>query len=404
MSIQNLTEEGISLFKNKKFDEAITKLNQALDQIKDKDSQIQEQIDIQFWLGRCYSEQAMKANGKDAEQLFGLAIKHHQQQLMLAKQLEGENGIQKQIYVQFSLGCCYLEQAMKANGKDAEQLFGQAVEHYQQQLRLAEQLEELEGENGIQKQIDAQFSLGHCYFEQAMKAKGKDSKKLFKQAVEHFQKQLNLAKKLEDKQNSTQEQINAQSSLGRCYLERAKKAKEKDAEQLFGQAVDHFQQSLEFTKQLTDEQNRFQKQINAQSWLGECYLEQAIKANGKGAKQLFEQAVEHFQQQLNLAKKLEDKQNSAQEQINAQFFLGDCYLEQAKRAKGKDSEQLFGQAVEHHQQQLNLAIQLEGENGIQKQINVEVGLGYYYLKQAITVQDKRTSLAQILFKQAERYF
>ena len=93
MSIQNLTEEGISLFKNKKFDEAITKLNQALDQIKDKDSQIQEQIDIQFWLGRCYSEQAMKANGKDAEQLFGLAIKHHQQQLMLAKQLEGENGI-----------------------------------------------------------------------------------------------------------------------------------------------------------------------------------------------------------------------------------------------------------------------------------------------------------------------
>ena len=404
MSIQNLTEEGISLFKNKKFDEAITKLNQALDQIKDKDSEIQEQIDIQFWLGRCYSEQAMKANGKDAEQLFGLAIKHHQQQLMLAKQLEGENGIQKQIYVQFSLGCCYLEQAMKANGKDAEQLFGQAVEHYQQQLRLAEQLEELEGENGIQKQIDAQFSLGHCYFEQAMKAKGKDSKKLFKQAVEHFQKQLNLAKKLEDKQNSTQEQINAQFSLGRCYLERAKKAKEKDAEQLFGQAVDHFQQSLEFTKQLTDEQNRFQKQINAQSWLGECYLEQAIKANGKGAKQLFEQAVEHFQQQLNLAKKLEDKQNSAQEQINAQFFLGDCYLEQAKRAKGKDSEQLFGQAVEHHQQQLNLAIQLEGENGIQKQINVEVGLGYYYLKQAITVKDKRTSLAQILFKQAERYF
>lgn len=404
MSIQNLTEEGVSLFKNKKFDEAITKLNQALDQIKDKDSQIQEQLDIQFWLGRCYLEQAMKANGKAAEQLFGLAIKHHHQQLRLAKQLEGKNGIQKQIYVQFSLGCCYLEHAMKANGKDAEQLFGQAVEHYQQQLRLAEQLEELEGENGIQKQIDAQFSLGHCYFEQTMKAKEKDSKQLFKQAVEHFQKQLNLAKKLEDKQNSTQEQINAQFSLGRCYLEQAKKAKEKDVEQLFGQAVDHFQQSLEFATQLTDKQNRFQKQINAQSWLGECYLEQAIKANGKGAKQLFEQAVEHFQQQLNLAKKLENKQNSAQEQINAQFFLGDCYLEQAKRAKGKDSEQLFGQAVEHHQQQLNLVTQLEGENGIQKQINVEIGLGYYYLKQAITAKDKRTSLAQILFKQAERYF
>ena len=89
-----------------------------------------------------------------------------------------------------------------------------------------------------------------------------------------------------------------------CPADGGKRRSLKDAEQLFGQAVDHFQQSLGFAKQLTDEQNRFQKQINAQSWLGECYLEQAIKANGKGAKQLFEQAVEHFQQQLNLAKKL----------------------------------------------------------------------------------------------------
>ena len=36
MSIPNLIKEGASLFKNKKFDEAITKLNQALDRIKIK--------------------------------------------------------------------------------------------------------------------------------------------------------------------------------------------------------------------------------------------------------------------------------------------------------------------------------------------------------------------------------
>ena len=40
MSIQSLIKEGIDLFRDKKFNEAITKLNQALDQIKDKDSQI----------------------------------------------------------------------------------------------------------------------------------------------------------------------------------------------------------------------------------------------------------------------------------------------------------------------------------------------------------------------------
>ncbi|MDG9700658.1 hypothetical protein, partial [Ottowia cancrivicina] len=124
------------------------------------------------------------------EQLFGQAVKHHQQQLRLAKQLEDENGIQEQINAQFSLGRCYFEQAMKAEGEASEQLFGQAVEHHQQQLRLAKQLED---ENGIQEQINAQFSLGRCYFEQAMKAEGEASEQLFGQAVKHHQQQLRLA-------------------------------------------------------------------------------------------------------------------------------------------------------------------------------------------------------------------
>ena len=343
----NLIGEGISLLNNKKFDEAITKLNQALDQIKDKDSQIQQQINIQSWLGRCYLEQAMKANGKDAEQLFEQAIEHHQQQLRLAKQLEGENGIQEQINAQHWLGRCYFEQAIKAKGEASTRLFEQAIEHYQQQLRLAEQLE---GENGIQKQINAQSWLGRCYFEQAMKTKGKDSEKLFGWAVEYFQQKSSLAKKLENKQNSIQEQTHAQSWLGGCYFEQAKKAKGKDSERLFGRAVDYFQQQLSF------------------------------------------------------AKKLEDKQKNIQEQNNAQFSLGDCYLEQAKKSQGKDSEPLFGQAAEYFQQQLSLAEQLEGENGIQKQINAEAWLGRCYLEQAIAIKDKKTSQAKILARQAERYF
>ena len=386
MNILNLIEEGVSLFKNKKFDEAITKLNQALDQIKDKDSQIQEQIDIQFWLGHCYFEQAKKAKERDAEQLFGLAIEHHQQQLRLAKQLEDENGIQEQINAQFSIGRCYFEQAMKAEGTASEQLFEQAVKHHQQQLRLAKQLE---GKNGIQEQINAQHLLGQCYFEQAMKAEGEASEQLFGQAVKHHQQQLRLAKQLED-ENGIQEQINAQFSLGRCYFEQAMKAEGEASEQLFGQAVEHHQQQLRLAKQLEDKQNNIQEQNNAQSSLGRCYFEQAIKAKEETSKKLFEQAVEHNLERLRLAKQLEGE-NGIQKQINAQHWLGRCYLEQAKKTKEKDFKRLFEQAVECFKQQLELAKQLEGENGIRKKINAKYWLGCCDFAQAIAIKDSEDS-------------
>ena len=112
----------------------IEKLNQALDGIEDKNSQIEEQNEIQAGLGLCYFEQAKQAKGKDAAELFEQAVKHLQQLLRLAEQLEDENGIQKQINAQSWLGNCYLEQAKKAKGKESKQLFGQAFEHFKQQL------------------------------------------------------------------------------------------------------------------------------------------------------------------------------------------------------------------------------------------------------------------------------
>ena len=339
MNVRDLIKEGADLFKNKKFDEAIAKLKQALDQIEDKNSQIQEQNVIQLGLGRCYLEQAIKAKGKKSEQLFRQAVKHHHQQLSLAKQLEDkQNNLQEQIYAQNWLARCYFEQAKKAKGKDSEQLFEQAVKHHQQQLRLTEQLEDKQ--NSLQEQINAESWLSYCYLEQAMKAQGKESEQLFGQAVDHFQQQLSLAEQLEDKQNNLQEQINAQSGLGRCYSEQAKKAKGKESEQLFGNAVEHFQQSLEFAKQLADKQNSLQEQNNAQFGLGRCYFEQALKAKGKESEQLFGQAVEHFQQSLEFAKQLADKQNSLQQQTYAQYWLGRCYFNQAVKIKDEDSSKV----------------------------------------------------------------
>ena len=350
MSIQNLIEEGVSLFKNKKFDEAITKLNQALDRIKDKDSHIQEQNDIQFWLGRCYFEQAIKAKGEASTRLFEQAIEHHQQQLRLAEQLEGENGIQGQIYAEAWLGRCYLEQAKQAKGKDAEHLFGQAVKHRQQQLRLAKQLGD---ENGIQEQISAQHWLGRCYFEQAMKAEEEASKHLFGLAIKRHQQQLRLAKQLEDKQNSIQKQINAQSWLGRCYLEQAMRAEEEAPEHLFGLAIKRHQQQLRLAKQLEDKQNSIQKQIDAQSWLGRCYLEQAMRAEEEASEHLLGQAVEHYQSQLRLIEQLTDEQGRLRQQDNAQFLLGRCYFRQAIKAEKEAAAKLPEQDNKYFQKRLD---------------------------------------------------
>ena len=275
MNIQDLINKGVELFKNEKFDEAIVELNQALDGIEDKDSQIQVQNSIHFWLGRCYLEQAKQAEGKESEQLFEQAVEHFQRSLEFAEQLEDkQNSIEQQVYAESWLGYCYFEQARQAEGKEAAKLFEQAVVHFEQQLELAKRL--ADEQNRLQQQIYAQLGLGRCYLEQAKKVKGKESEQLFEQAVEHHQQQLSLAKQLEDKPNSLQEQIDAQHSLGRCYFEQALKAKGKEAEQLFGRAVEHFQQSLEFAKQLADKPNSLQKQNNAQSWLGRCYFEQAI--------------------------------------------------------------------------------------------------------------------------------
>ena len=130
-----------------------------------------------------------------------------------------------------------------------------------------------------------------------------------------------------------------------------------------------------------------------------------MKAKDKESEQLFEQAVEYFQQYLKLAKQLTNKQNSLQEQNDAQSWLGRCYLEQAMKAKGKESEQLFEQALKHYQQRLSLAEQLTDEqNSLQEQLYAQSWLGRCYLEQAIAIKDKKTSQAKILAKQAERYF
>ena len=259
----------------------------------------------------------------------------------------------------------------------------------------------------ITEQSWIQSGLGRCYFEQAIKTKDTDkADKLFGKAVKHFQKGLWLAKQLADEQNNIQEQINAQYWLGRCYFEQAIKTKDTDkADKLFGKAVKHFQKGLRLAKQLADEQNNIQEQTNVQYWLGHCYFEQAIKTKDTDkADELFEKAVEHYQEWLQLAKQLKDEQDSIQEQISTQSWLGGCCFVYAKKTKYMDKAgKLFKQAAALFKQQLRLVGQLEKEQiRIQQQMFAQVMLGHCYVERVKRI--KNTDKAEVLFKkQAGKY-
>ena len=153
MSVNDLIKEGVSLFKSNNFDQAIAKFNQALDEIEDKNSQLEEQNNIQSWLGRCYLEQALKVRDiTEVKGLFAQAIEHHQEQLKLAKQLINEQtSIQKQNNAQHWLGRCYSSQGIRiknsSQAKDSSQnevndLFKGANGYFLHSLKLLSQFDD----------------------------------------------------------------------------------------------------------------------------------------------------------------------------------------------------------------------------------------------------------------------
>ena len=355
MSVKDLIAEGERLFNNKNIDEAITKLNLALNEIEDKNSQLEEQSDIQYWLGHCYLELAL-LNNKDVDEtkeLFEQAVIHYKWLFELAQKLTSKQArLQKQEDAQFGLGRCCLEQAIKTKDTtEAKGLFKKAIEHYQQQLKFTKQL--ADSKTNLGKYNNVLVWISYCYFAQAKKIKGVvEVKKLFEKAINYLQQNLELAKQRQD----LQEQKENQMALGRCYFEQAVRIKDVvEVKHLFEQAVVYYQQQFNLTQQLQDEQ----EQNNSLSLLGRCYFEQAIRTkNVVEVKHLFEQAVARYQQQFNLAQKLQDEQ----EQNNALSWLSRCYFEQAVKTKDvTEAKKLFKQAIESYKQQLELSELLKSE-------------------------------------------
>ena len=182
MDVNGLISVASQLFNEKKYAEAIEKLHQAWDGITDKSIQISEQSWIQSEIGHCYFEQAEKTKDIDkTDELFGQAVEHYQKWLQITEQLADEqNNIQGQIDAQSWLGCCYFVHAKKTKDTDkARKLFRQATVSLKRQLRLVGQLEN--EQTRIKKKRFAQFGLGRCYVERIKKTKNTDkAETLFK--------------------------------------------------------------------------------------------------------------------------------------------------------------------------------------------------------------------------------
>ena len=182
MDVTNLMDESKKLLNEKKYAEALEKLHQAWDGITDKSTRISEQSWIQSEIGHCYFEQAEKTKDIDkTDELFGQAVEHYQKWLQITEQLADEqNNIQGQIDAQSWLGCCYFVHAKKTKDTDkARKLFRQATVSLKRQLRLVGQLEN--EQTRIKKKRFAQFGLGRCYVERIKKTKNTDkAETLFK--------------------------------------------------------------------------------------------------------------------------------------------------------------------------------------------------------------------------------
>lgn len=126
----------------------------------------------------------------------------------------------------------------------------------------------------------------------------------------------------------------------------------------YTEAIQKLNQALD---SISDKTGNLQQQINAQFWLGYCYLELALQTKNVA---LFHKASEHLQSQA-LIEQL-GGENNIQQQVNTQCLLGYCYLEQALQTK---EVVLFNKALEHYHKLLELVI--TEHKDLQEEINAQ---------------------------------
>lgn len=167
---------------------------------------------------------------------------------------------------------------------------------------------------------------------------------------------------------------------------------------LIGQGIELFKsekyaEAIQKLDEALKTANNPQQQADAHFLLGRCYLEQARQAGGAT---LFDKAREHFEKRLEFVEKLSDDKG-IEKQIYGQHWLGFCYFEYACQT---NNATLFEDARKYFQEQSTQAEKLNGNKSIEKQANAKSWLGHCYLKQAKqTKEDIEQNLSE-----AEEHF
>jgi tetratricopeptide (TPR) repeat protein len=194
-----------------------------------------------------------------------------------------------------NLGLCY----------DSLGDYQKAIEHHQQQLDIAREIGDRQGE------ANSLGNLGLCY----------DSLGDYQKAIEHHQQQLDIAREIGNRQG----EANSLGNLGLCY----------DSLGDYQKAIEHHQQSLDIAREIGDRQG----EANSLGNLGLCY-------DSLGD---YHKAIEHHQQSLDIAREIGNRQGEA----NSLGNLGLCY----------DSLGDYQKAIEHHQQSLDIAREIGNRQG-----------------------------------------
>ncbi len=246
-------------------------------------------------------KQAKTTSGREADRLFSQAGEKYQQALAIKPDKhEALN----------NWGITLSEQAKTTSGEEAERLFSQAGDKYQDALAIKPDFHE------------ALNNWGNALADQAKTKSGEEADRLFSQACEKYQQALAIKP---DKHE-------ALNNWGTSLLEQAKTRSGEEAERLFALAGDKYQQALAIKPDSHEALH---------NW-GVALANQARTRSGEEADRFFSQACEKYQDALAI------KPDSHEALHNWGITLS----EQAKTRSGEEADRLFSQAVEKFQQAL----------------------------------------------------
>lgn len=171
-----------------------------------------------------------------------------------------------------------------------------------------------------------------------------------------------------------------------------------DVDQLFTKAIKYSQEWLALAENLDKNRDPIDSKINAEYWLGQCYFQQAFNnQNAKIADQFFVKAIAHYTKQKSLAESLSREEYLDVKETTA-YWLGKIHLEYAIKTKyTKNAAELFQLAIQHFQE-------LSNASSYQDKIYAQHGLGRCYFEQAIKIANTDTENANNLLESAIKYY